>query len=285
MEKLKPMLIIIDPLQAYVPADVDMHRANETRPLLTRLAILLKRYKTAAIVVRHLSKSSKGQGGIHRGLGSMDITAAVRSLLTVSNHPDDEDDDGRRVVVHAKSNYGQKAETIGFSFGDNGFSWDGVLPRIRESHVRASEASVPKKATGGRKYREECSTWLLDQLTDGPKTRGELLRTCEFGEGTLKRAADELGVIRERPTKVGEQGIWRLPTTTDTEASNDNLSGPTSEDLEEQREKGSGQSSSFESSGLTQTPDSNARRRQSEWDAVGAERGAGDREQSEATAQ
>lgn len=254
MEKLKPRLIIIDPLQAYIPPDVDMHRANETRPILARVAILLKQHNAAAIVVRHLSKSSKGQGGIHRGLGSMDIAAAVRSLLTVSNHPDDEDDDGRRVIVHGKSNYGQKAETIGFSFGDNGFTWDGVLPRIRESHVRASESSVPRKATGGRKYREECSNWLLDELKEGPKTRGELLRACNFGEGTLKRAADELGVIRKRPEKVGEQGIWRLPTPGDTESSKENLSGPTSDNPEKPRETPSEQLSTPDGFGPTQTP-------------------------------
>ena len=34
LEKTKPILLIVDPLQAFLGADVDMHRANEVRPLL-----------------------------------------------------------------------------------------------------------------------------------------------------------------------------------------------------------------------------------------------------------
>lgn len=39
-EVLKPKLVVVDPLQAYLGASIDMHRANETRPVLVRLAAL-----------------------------------------------------------------------------------------------------------------------------------------------------------------------------------------------------------------------------------------------------
>jgi hypothetical protein len=37
MERIKPRLVIVDPVQAYLGAGVDMHRANEVRPILTGL--------------------------------------------------------------------------------------------------------------------------------------------------------------------------------------------------------------------------------------------------------
>ncbi len=40
MQQLKPRLVILDPLQAYFGDDVDMHRANEVRPVMSYLAKL-----------------------------------------------------------------------------------------------------------------------------------------------------------------------------------------------------------------------------------------------------
>ena len=250
MDQYKPKLLVIDPLQAYFPSDRDMHRANETRSVLEYLNRLLRKHDACALVIRHLSKSSTGQSGVYRGLGSMDISGALRSILALSNHPEDVDDEGRRVLVQPKSNYGPHANTIGFSLGEHGFQWDGVCLLIRESHVRASAEAKPKKPSGGRAYLEDAVAWLNKELKEGPKSRGELLKESPYGEGTIKRAADVLGVIRTRPTKVGQQGIWHLP---DPDSPKDTPSGPTDENSEKPRETPSGQPSENEVSGPTET--------------------------------
>ena len=36
-------LIVLDPLQAYLGSNVDMHRANEVRPVLKRLSLMAER--------------------------------------------------------------------------------------------------------------------------------------------------------------------------------------------------------------------------------------------------
>lgn len=74
-------LFVLDPLQAYVGANVDMHRANEIRPVLKKLSMVAEKTGCAVVIVGHLNKGmNKSQ---YRGLGSIDIQAAARSVLTV----------------------------------------------------------------------------------------------------------------------------------------------------------------------------------------------------------
>ena len=47
-------LFILDPLQAYLGAEVDMHRANEVRPVLKRISLLAEKTGCAVVVVGHL---------------------------------------------------------------------------------------------------------------------------------------------------------------------------------------------------------------------------------------
>ena len=75
-------LLILDPLQAYLGAQVDMHRANEVRPAFHALAGIAQRTGCAIVLVGHMNKT-KGQGGLYRGLGSIDIAGAARSILLV----------------------------------------------------------------------------------------------------------------------------------------------------------------------------------------------------------
>ncbi len=100
IEKHQPRLVIIDPLVAYLGANVDLHRANETRSVMAALSRLAERTQSAIVVVRHLTKSGK-ERPIYRGLGSIDITAACRSVLLVGADPDQPT---RRAVVQIKNN-------------------------------------------------------------------------------------------------------------------------------------------------------------------------------------
>ncbi len=73
-------LMILDPLQAYLGANVDMYRANEVRPVLTGLVDVSARTGCAILLVEHMNKM-KGASAITKGLGSMDITGAATITL------------------------------------------------------------------------------------------------------------------------------------------------------------------------------------------------------------
>ena len=81
-------LMIIDPLQAFLGANVDMNRANEVRPIFRKLADIAQATGCAVVMIGHLNKASGAQS-TYRGLGSIDITAVVRSLLFVGRVKDD----------------------------------------------------------------------------------------------------------------------------------------------------------------------------------------------------
>ena len=49
-------LIVLDPLQAYLGNDVDMHRANEVRPVMKRIAAMAERTQCAVILIGHMNK-------------------------------------------------------------------------------------------------------------------------------------------------------------------------------------------------------------------------------------
>ncbi len=92
-------LVIIDPVQAFLGADVDMNRANEVRPIFRSLGDIAQATGCAIVLIGHLNKAA-GTQSTYRGLGSIDITAAVRSLLFIGKL---KDSPTTRVLIHEKS--------------------------------------------------------------------------------------------------------------------------------------------------------------------------------------
>ena len=75
-------LVVLDPIQSFLGAEVDMHRANEIRPLMKRVSVLAEKYHCAIVLIGHMNKNSTGKSS-YRGLGSIDFQAAARSVLIV----------------------------------------------------------------------------------------------------------------------------------------------------------------------------------------------------------
>ncbi len=115
-------LLVLDPIQAYLGDGVDMHRANEVRPIFKRLGQLAEQSGCAILLVGHMNKM-QGVKSAYRGLGSIDFRAAARSVLLVGRSKDDPD---TRVVVHDKSSLAPEGASILFSLdSEQGFSWSG----------------------------------------------------------------------------------------------------------------------------------------------------------------
>lgn len=83
----KARLVVLDPIQGFLGVGVDMHRANEIRPLMKRISVLAEKYQCAIILIGHMNKNSNGKSS-YRGLGSIDFQAAARSVLIVGRVKD-----------------------------------------------------------------------------------------------------------------------------------------------------------------------------------------------------
>ena len=116
-------LMIMDPIQAYLGANVDMNRANEIRPLFRNLSNIAERTGCAIVLIGHLNKSSGSQSD-YRTLGSVDIAAAVRSILFVEKVEKEKDQD-IRVVYQQKDSLAKKENPVAFSLGEDGLTWIG----------------------------------------------------------------------------------------------------------------------------------------------------------------
>jgi hypothetical protein len=81
IQKTKARFVIVDPIQSYLGAQVDAHRSNETRPVMDGLVRPAEEYKVSIVLARHLAKAASGKA-VYRGLGSIDLTGAVRTELT-----------------------------------------------------------------------------------------------------------------------------------------------------------------------------------------------------------
>lgn len=199
MEETGAKLLVLDPLQAYLGAEVDMHRANEVRPILKRLGSVAEQMGCAVVLIRHLNKM-QGQKSGHRGMGSVDFQAAARSVLLVGRTKEDPQ---LRIVVPDKSSLAPEGESIAFALDPElGFQWKGYCAYNAEELLGGSTKQVQTKTM----QAEE----TLRNLLDKPAPAEEILRRITavgISERTLMTAKKNLGVLSE---KRGAQWFWRL---------------------------------------------------------------------------
>ena len=204
LQRVKPALLVVDPLQAYLGAKVDMHRANEVRPILSGLASLAEKYKCAALCIRHLGKSQQDRA-IYRGLGSIDFAAAARSILLVGQHPNDE---RKRVLAQSKSSLAAKGASIAFEIGEDGFFWCGI------SDVSAEALLVAPKNEGEKSAVDEAAEFLQEALLDGPRPAKEVINEAKsmgINEKSVRRAM-KAGKVVVGKRRINEgtrgKGYW-----------------------------------------------------------------------------
>lgn len=135
-------LIILDPIQAYIGATVDMHRANEIRPVLKHLGIIAEKHNCAIILIGHMNKAS-GSKSTYRGLGSIDIQATARSVLLVARV---RDKPNIRIMAHDKSSLAPAGDAIGFEMTeDNGMVCIGPYDITIDELLSGNEGRGKKK--------------------------------------------------------------------------------------------------------------------------------------------
>ena len=75
----QPTLVILDPLTAFLGAEVDMHRANEVRPVMSTLVAMAIKHNCAIVAIRHWTKVVGGRAN-YRGQGNIDFLASPECL-------------------------------------------------------------------------------------------------------------------------------------------------------------------------------------------------------------
>jgi hypothetical protein len=201
LARFRPKLLVLDPIQAFLGAGMDMHRANEVRPLMTTLLGMAIHYECAIICVRHWTKAVGGKAG-HRGQGNADFAAAARSQISVGESPHDA---GKRIMAQAKMSLAGLGTSIVFSIADEGLEWVGT------STITANELSQAQPNLQHHQ-RKDAMKWLKEYLTPNAQPAELAIHAAEavsISERTLRRAKEALGVLS---TRLDNIWYWRLPT-------------------------------------------------------------------------
>ena len=187
IERVGAVLVVIDPLIAFLPGEVNSHRDQDVRRALAPLARLAERTGTAVVVIRHLNK---GQGGnvLYRGGGSIGIVGAARSGLLIAKDPEDE---SRRVLASIKSNLAAAAPSLvfGLSSTESGavrVDWKG------ESTLDAAALLSAPTDPEERSVFQEAKDLLREVLSEGSVPAAEVkqeARSADISERTQERQA------------------------------------------------------------------------------------------------
>ena len=198
----KPRLVVFDPLLGYMGERRDIHRSNQTRPVLSQLARIAQTHGTAILGIRHLKKNRSGSLAVDAGLGTADLTAAARSVLLLGKHPDNP---RQRIVAHTKGNLDLEGGSLVFDIFQQQLHWVGTT-------LITADDLVSPHAPGRPSEKLQSGVTLIEDLARQHKGVIDL--------EVLRVAADELDISPktiERARKVlkakpGQRGKTRYIT-------------------------------------------------------------------------
>ena len=195
-------LVIIDPIQAYLGADVDMNRANEVRPIFMRLGQVAQRTGCAILLIGHLNKAA-GMQSLQRGLGSIDIAAAVRSVMFIGKL---KHDPTMRILTHEKSSLAPLGVSLAFSLGDEGgFRWVGEYDITADEMLSGVE---PQRET----KTQQAKDLICALLAGGKQVLSEDIDKAALERGipgrTVRDAKRELGDALKSKIVEGRKKVF-----------------------------------------------------------------------------
>ena len=191
---LKPSLVIIDPIQSFLPRGVSMGNQVAMRYVLNEAHNIASETNTAILFVGHITKSEYAKIN-HLGFGSADLYNIMRSVLYCEEQ-ENEPEDAPRTVIQIKSNYDDSyRRPFYISMGeDKKLALLGSLDQFEEvNEVNYTKADMAKE-------------FIKEMLNHGSVESGKIIaEAAEKGisRSTLYRAKRELGVIDKNE-------IWTL---------------------------------------------------------------------------
>lgn len=174
-------LLIIDPLQSFLPKGTNMGNMTQMRAIFSMLTKVAQTNDCAIVIIGHLNKN-EGARDIHRGMGSVDISAAVRSIILVEA---DKKDRTKRYVRTIKSNYDESDYTpLQLVFDDN----KRLSFRVAEAFSEADNKDIHMRKI------DRATSIIRNMLKERPIAVSEIIAECEkndISNKTVRRAGKE----------------------------------------------------------------------------------------------
>ena len=183
--KEKAKLMILDPIQAYLGAKMDMNRANEARDMTKHLGQVAERTDCAIVLIGHMNKNAGGKVA-YRGMGSIDFFAVARSVLLVGRVKGQEN---RRAMIQIKNNLAERGHAKSFVLTDGVFTWKGDYD-ITEDELAGGFAPKTSKQEEAKDLLVSLSCTAkeaaVSQIQEKARDRGISWRTMEMVKKELQ---------------------------------------------------------------------------------------------------
>lgn len=179
-------LVVLDPLQAFLTEKQDITRTKNMRPILRDLGNVAARTGAAIVIIGHMNKGEKSKG-IYRGLGSIDITAAARSVLLIGKR---KNDPTTRFMTQIKNNLLAFGKSISFTI-----SGTGSIEFLGECDISEEEllsTTLPKQTK-----LETAKELITSMLSDGDKKSNEIYDAClnaGISSATMQTVKKKMGI-------------------------------------------------------------------------------------------
>lgn len=199
IERLRPTLVVFDTLNTYM-GSTDTSSTGTTQQVFKRFGDVARRFGCCVLVLRHLTKSSRGVQALYRGQGSIAFAGFARVVMTVGVDPEEPDN---RVLAVTKINVARTPKSLTYQVTElpdtvkssdrSKFEWGGF------SDLTSDQILVPVERPRDDQMEAACD-WLREALADNPLDHKMLLRMAEsraFTERLVLKAAREIGAVRE----------------------------------------------------------------------------------------
>lgn len=206
-----PALCVFDPIQGFIPPELNMGSRNAMRDCMAPLISLGEEIGTTFIIVCHTNKR-KGASGRDRIADSADLWDVARSVIMAGYA----EEQGVRYLSNEKNNYATLQQTLLFTIDDAG-----QAVQCGTSWKRDREYMQEVAASSAAPKRDDCKAWLLRELdeSDGSlpsKDLEERAKESGYSYQTLRRAKDELkkdSLIKFFQTGFGKEKAWHIQKT------------------------------------------------------------------------
>ena len=204
----RPALCVFDPVQGFIPPEINMGSRNAMRDCMAPLISLGEECGTTFLVVCHTNKR-KGAYGRDRIADSADLWDISRSVLMAGYT----EEQGVRYLSNEKNNYTQLQETLLFTIDEDGqpHAEGNTFKRDREyMQAAAMNNSAPK--------REDCKEWIIHELESagGSMPTKELENSAKlagYSYKTVRSAKEELkaaGRVKYLQRGNGKEKAWYI---------------------------------------------------------------------------
>lgn len=220
IEEQKPVLVVIDPIQAYM-GDGDSNSMVQVRNALAPLKTLAEQYNVAIVLVQHLKKGNETKA-IYKGAGSIDFVGFARSMVMIVK--DTENDE--RLLIHTTSNVAKEGHCLSYRITNDGLEWLEDKGEVNVNEVANQDSNT--------KF-ENAKNFILGCIASkGDISATELQQLCNIGgfsERTFNGARSYLNKNNKiHSIKKNGRTYWSLSCPLDDNVQSCNVESEALED-------------------------------------------------------